>query len=362
MKIFCIFAVLVICKMMKNMKVLRNISVITIALALMLTGVNGWAQKSYQLVSPDRKLNATVSVGDRITFTLTHESTGILGASPVSMRLVSGEVLGEKPQGVSVKRGTVSREVASPYYKKSEVAENYNELVLSFKGNYGLVFRAYNEGLAYRFTTNRKDALTITAEEFTLHFVKDFMTFAPYSGGGEGSFEKQFYNSFESPYVHAPLSELDVKRLIFMPMLITLDDGKKLCITEADLYGFPGAWLNSTGETSLQVVHANYPKKSEPRGSSYFVPEREDYIAKTKGTRLFPWRLMIVSENDNARDITLDLSFPGEGHFKAELFTDGVNANRIASDYKKEVIDIPVNRRLIIKMAQGGGFAARIYK
>jgi alpha-glucosidase len=133
----------------------------------------------------------------------------------------------------------------------------------------------------------------------TLHFVKDFMTFAPYSGG-EGTFEQQFHNSFESPYVHEPLSGLDVKRLIFMPVLVALDEGKKLCITEADLYGFPGAWLNGAGEASLQVVHANYPKKSEPRGSSYLVLEREDYIAKTKGTRLFPWRLMIVAENDNA--------------------------------------------------------------
>jgi len=284
---------------MKNMK-LKNVSVFTISMIWLLTGINGWAQKPYELASPDGKLHVTVSVNERITFTLTHESTGILTASPVSMTLASGETLGKAPKGVKAKRSTVNRTVASPFYKKSEVVEHYNELAFTFNGNYGLIFRAYNEGLAYRFTTSRKDELVITAEEFTLNFTKDFMTYAPYSSAGEGTFESQLHNSFESPYVNESLSGLDVKRLIFMPVLVALDEGKKLCITESDLCGFPGAWLNGTGAPSLNVFHANYPKKSEPRGSSYFVLEREDYIAKTKGTRVFPWRLLIVAENDAA--------------------------------------------------------------
>jgi len=66
--------------------------------------------------------------------------------------------------------------------------------------------------------------------------------------------------------------------------------------------------------------------------------------------------------NWTERELTLDLSFLGDGNYKAELFTDGINANRIASDYKKELITVPANRKLTIKMAQGGGFAARIYQ
>jgi alpha-glucosidase len=64
----------------------------------------------------------------------------------------------------------------------------------------------------------------------------------------------------------------------------------------------------------------------------------------------------------NERELTLDLSFLGDGNYKAELFTDGINANRIASDYKKETITIPANRKLTLKIAQGGGFAARIFQ
>ena len=278
--------------------VVRKLVYLTHVLILSLIGVNVWAQKVYELSSPDGKLRATVSTDDQIVFTLTHESTGILSASPVSMKLGSGEVLGQNPKGVKVRKTSINRTVTSPFYKKSEVTEKYNELALTFSGNYGLIFRAYNEGLAYRFTGSRKGEIIITEEEFTLNFSKDYRVFAAYPLS-EGSFETQMFNSFEGPYVHEPISGLDPRKLIYLPMLVDLDDGKKLCITEADLYGFPGTWLNGTGTQSMKAVHAKYPKKTEPRGSSYFVPERENYIAKTSGSRVFPWRLLIVAGNDS---------------------------------------------------------------
>ena len=66
--------------------------------------------------------------------------------------------------------------------------------------------------------------------------------------------------------------------------------------------------------------------------------------------------------NWDARTLTLDLSFLGAGRWKAEMFHDGVNANRLASDYQKTVTDIPASRKLTVKMAQGGGCALKIYK
>ena len=268
-------------------------------IAMLLCGMHVSAQKVYELASPDGKLKTTVIIGDRITYTLTHESTVVLSASPVSMTLETGETLGKAPKGVKIKQSNVNRTVASPFYKKSSVVENYNELALTFSGNYGLVFRAYNDGLAYRFTIARKDDLIITEEEFTLNFPKDYPAFVAYSTG-EGSFENQIHNSFEGPYTRKTISELDPQKFFYLPMLVELEGGKKLCVTEADLYGFPGAWFNGNGTQSLKVAHARYPKKTEPRGSSHFVLERENYIAKSAGTRVFPWRLLIVAENDGA--------------------------------------------------------------
>lgn len=66
--------------------------------------------------------------------------------------------------------------------------------------------------------------------------------------------------------------------------------------------------------------------------------------------------------NWDARTLELDLSFLGDGNFSAEIYKDGANANRVASDYKKETITIPADKKLKIAMAQGGGFAMKIYK
>ena len=66
--------------------------------------------------------------------------------------------------------------------------------------------------------------------------------------------------------------------------------------------------------------------------------------------------------NWDAREVELDLSFLGDGNYKLELFKDGINADRAACDYKKEVIPVPADRKVKVKMAPGGGWAAKIYK
>ncbi|MEH3112203.1 glycoside hydrolase family 97 C-terminal domain-containing protein [Pedobacter terrae] len=66
--------------------------------------------------------------------------------------------------------------------------------------------------------------------------------------------------------------------------------------------------------------------------------------------------------NWEARKLDLDLSFLGSGDYAAEIYQDGVNANKIATDYKKLRIEIPADRKLSIQMAQGGGFAMKIFK
>ena len=66
--------------------------------------------------------------------------------------------------------------------------------------------------------------------------------------------------------------------------------------------------------------------------------------------------------NWTPRELDLDLSFLGEGDYTLELFKDGINADRAARDYKKEVIPVPTDRKLKIHMAPGGGYAARIQK
>lgn len=272
-------------------------------LAFLLIGsMSLMAQKSYQLQSPDRKLQVVVEVGDEVGFSLTHDGTEVLAPSVISMTLQNGEVLGANPKVSKVTKGSVDKVIPSPLYKKSEVADVYNEMTIAFRGDYSIAFRLYNDGLAYRFMTRKKGDIIVTDENATYNFSSDHNTFAPYVNSTKPTFEEQFSNSFEQPYVNEPITKLNSQRLMILPFLVELENGKKLCITEADLEDYPGMFLNnSTDKPSLKSVHAPYPKRKEQGGHNrlqMLVKERENYIAKTKGTRSFPWRVFVVSEND----------------------------------------------------------------
>ena len=266
------------------------------------SGLQAMAQKSYQLDSPDGKLKTVVNVDKTISFSVSHEETEVLAPSSISMSLEGDEILGLHAKVAKVTRSAVNKVIPSPFYKKAEVTDSYNGMSLNFKGNWSIEFRAYNDGLAYRFVTRKKGDIVVKSEEASYNFSKNYETFAPYVNSKAPTFEQQFFNSFEQPYVNEPITKLNSGRLMILPFLVTLDNGKKLCITEADLEDFPGMFLNnSTEKPSLKAVHAPYPKTVEQGGHNrlqMLVKQREDFIAKTTGTRTFPWRAFIVSESD----------------------------------------------------------------
>jgi alpha-glucosidase len=67
------------------------------------------------------------------------------------MTLAGGEVLGKNAVVASTKAVAVNTTIVAPMHKKREVTDKYNQLTLSSKSGYGLLLRAYNDGVAYRF-------------------------------------------------------------------------------------------------------------------------------------------------------------------------------------------------------------------
>ena len=262
------------------------------------------AQKNYTLTSPDGTLQATVATGSDLRISLSADGETLLAPSPVSMTLGGGEVLGSNPKVTRARKNTADARIASPFYKKSSVRDHYNELELTMRGDYGLVVRLYDDGLAYRFTTRKKDGILVENEQVAYTFPADYTAYAPYVGHKRLlDFEGQFRNSFENTYTRLPLTQLDPRKLIFLPVLVELPGGRKMVITEADLQGYPGLFLNNSTEAPvLKGVFAPYPKKEEQGGHNQLqmlVTEREPYIAATEGTRSFPWRVMAVSKDDS---------------------------------------------------------------
>ena len=276
----------------------------------------GFAQ-AQELNSPDGKLQVKIDISDQIRFSVSHEQTEVVTLSPVSMTLADGTVWGVNPKLKNKKAQRINQKISTPIYKKSEIEDVYSELILNFKGNYSLVFRAYNQGVAYRFASTLKDEIRVRNEEVNLNFSQDNQTIVPYVNKKSPSgFEEQFFNSFENTYTHGKLSELDKSRLMFLPVVVELNDGKKLCFTEADLESYPGMYLNKGAGNSLKGVFAPYPKQIKQGGHNMLqglVTEREDYIAKVQGTRSFPRRVFAVSATDKEllnNDLVYQLASP----------------------------------------------------
>ena len=256
--------------------------------------------KDYKLVSPDGKLTLNVKVNEDIVWSLNHGGDVLLADSPISMTLSEGVVYG-KNKVVKASDRSVDQIIETHVYKKSHVKDVFNELNLKFK-EFTLVFRAYDEGAAYRFISHSKKPFEVLSEQATFSFAKDWNMWVPYVRQNLTDLNTQKINSFENTYVYAPISKWDKSRLAFLPLMVDGPSGKKIVVTESDLLDYPGMYLYNKGEGSiLDGVYAEVPKELKQGGHNnlqMLVESREDYIAKFDGAVSFPWRIVAVSEND----------------------------------------------------------------
>lgn len=277
------------------------------------------AQKSYQLKSPDGKLITSIVVDEKISYSISHQKDIILNPSPISIELDNGQSFGINSKLKNTKVSSVDQTIESPFYKRSRIRDNYNEIILNFKEDFSLIFRAYNEGIAYRFvSTGRKDFI-VKNEEAIFNFEEDYNAYIPYVKSKAKGVEGQYFNSFENIYTTTSLSQMDGERLAFTPLVIEMEGGKKVCIAESDLESYPGMFLiNTDGTASLKSSFAPYPLTIEQGGHNQLqqiVTTHESYIAKCKGGKKFPWRIVIVSEKDKEladSDIVYKLAAPSQ--------------------------------------------------
>ena len=121
--------------------------------------------KEYKITSPDNKISVTVNTGTEIKWFATYEGKEIINSSKIAMILASGKVLGENEK---VRKAAVSQlnDIIRPVIanKKSEIIDNCNILTITFNSGFSLQFRAYNDGVAYRFETSMKEEITVNNE------------------------------------------------------------------------------------------------------------------------------------------------------------------------------------------------------
>lgn len=259
---------------------------------------------NYQVSSPDGHITASVTVGENISYTVSRDEQTLIAPSTISMNLSDGIVFGQNDKVRKTMRSSFDETFPTVAYKKAEVRDNYNQILLNFK-EFSLIFRAYDDGVAYRFVSNldKKKTYEVISEQAEFNFGEDRQAFIPYVNSGAKTVEGQYFNSFENTYTVQNLSQWRKDRLAFLPLVVAADDGVKILITEADLTNYPGMHVIGTeGSNSLKGTFAPYPKVIEQGGHNKLqgmVKERENFIAKASGDEIFPWRVIVVSTSDS---------------------------------------------------------------
>ena len=259
------------------------------------------APKDYVLRSPDEKLLVTIETGNGISYTLKHDGDLLLDRSEIGMYMTDGTVFGGYLNVKKASTRTVSETIKAIMYKKAEIKDEFNELTLKFK-DFSLIFRAYDDGMAYRFVSHKEEAYNVDYETAEFNFAKDWNMWAAYVCQHTETLESQYYNSFENQYSYTPISEWNKDRLAFLPLMVEGPKGKKIVVTESDLFDYPGMYLyNKDSGKKLTADFAPYPKEVRQGGHNNLqleVQNRHPYIARCIGNDKFPWRIVAVSEDD----------------------------------------------------------------
>lgn len=257
---------------------------------------------SYRITSPSGAIAAEIINDGTLAWTVSHDGREVLSKSPISMTLTDGTVWGAGAKVSKVEKNSVSNTIATPFSQCSSMADHYNGITLKMKGGWSVEFRAYDDGVAYRFVSSRRKPFGITSEQVEFNFPDDFTVTVPYvRSGSDEDMQSQFFNSFENRYTVTPLSGLNPRRLAFLPLAVDAGDGLTLAITETDLRDYPGLYLyNPDGAMSLKGRQAPYPAKTEDGGYNNIqsvVIETAPYIADVNATRTFPWRVIAMGKD-----------------------------------------------------------------
>lgn len=259
--------------------------------------VNAQKAKVYEVTSPNGAVLVKVEAGAKLQWSVQHKGQQLIMPSAISMLLQDGEVLGDHAKVSSAKPASVNTQFNAINYRKLVVKDVYNQLTLTCKGNYGVIFRVYDDAVAYRFFTRREGEIIIKNEEANFNFTGDHQTFIPIQWDYRDG--KNFNSSFEALYREIPFSQFPKDSLAFLPVLVDPGQNKKVGLFEVDLEDYPGMYidLNPTRQ-GFKGVFAPYPLETYVRGINVIPGKRADYMAKTSGNRNFPWRAIVISEQD----------------------------------------------------------------
>ena len=292
-------------------------SVLIAVVAMMWVSPKCDARGAVKVTSPDRKMEMTINPDGKIGYVVMRNGEKVLSQDALTMTL-SDRVLGYGAKSKSVKHSSV-RDVIKPTVplRCSEVKNHYNGVVIDY-GTYSLEFRVFDNGVAYRFATKMKGEIEVMHESFDVDFAKPMTVHMQQPWG--------FRTSNEEPYTHKNITSwYENEAMCSLPALFS-DEATDLQIfvCETDLMDYPGMFLRGKGTTGVQSVFPKCPLEQVDEGDrSMSILKNANYIARTEGTRSFPWRYMVITDSKGLLESTLNVALAQQPDFDTSWIRPG---------------------------------------
>jgi alpha-glucosidase len=185
----------------------------------------GQEKHAYEVPSPDGSITLLVQTRDSLRWSVKHHGQQVINPSPISLKLAGGQILGHRAKVRSSQTEEVNTSFEAINYKKAIVRDHCFQLTLGFQGDYGVIFRVYDDAVAYRLFTSMEGEIVILNEEANFNFTDDHQVYIPYMWDYRDG--RIFNCSFESLYTEQKISEFRPDSLAFLPLMADLGDGKK---------------------------------------------------------------------------------------------------------------------------------------
>jgi len=286
-----------------------------LSLLILFVYASATAATSKEISSPSGMIKLSLSIGSTLTYSVSYNGNTLIAPSVIDMILKGGRKLSDRLAEAKISTSSNNSIIISPVpEKRKNIPDVYNEMIVKMSNGFSVIFRVYDDGVAYRISTAFKENIQVQNEIAEFSFPANHLLYYPEVVKRDN--QDIFHTSFEEPYQLKPIDSLTAANLCFIPVLVAPSDAPKISIAESDLEDYPGMFITGTGGNKLLGKFAPYPlQESILRGlySQVYVSQRADYIAKTKGTRNFPWRVLMIAPQDKdlpANDLVYRLASP----------------------------------------------------
>ncbi|MEG1585590.1 MAG: glycoside hydrolase family 97 protein [Bacteroidales bacterium] len=248
--------------------------------------------KEIILKSPGGIIETAVQIKDDIRFSVKYENIPVIEGASLLLQL-QNETLGRTPKLTGTKKHRINKDIQPAFpLKFSRIRNCYEAAEFSFKDNYAIEMRIYDDGIAYRFKTNKKDTITVLNEPVSINFPENTQAYLQLSNS--------FKTAYEEPYKKMPLEEWkEEDQLSTLPILLTTPSGHSIFFSETDLVDYPCMFLKGSSAAAICSAFPQAPLEFTDEGDrSVKITQTAPYIAKTNGVRTFPWRYLYFSKQD----------------------------------------------------------------